>query len=200
MRAVATLAAACVAGALGIIPQGAAFAADLVVLSNQGAVPGLKELAAAFTQMSGYNVSVVLAEGDALEKGLAAATVDLVSQNPGPMEELVKAGKIVRATVTPFQLAELGVAVKAGAPKPDISTPATYRAALLAAKTIGYSRGCSGTNIGAGIAQLGLTEQLKAKTKFTSDGPVTDYLKRGEFEIGLQQTNIMAGVPGVDFV
>src|SRR5205085_3315762 len=68
--------------------------------------------------------------------------------------------------------------------------------------TIGYSRGCSGTNIGASIAQLGLTEQLKSKTKFTGEGggPVTDYLKRGDFELGLQQSNIMVGVPGVDFV
>lgn len=192
--------AACGLAAL-MIPS-AAFAADLVVLSNQGAVPGLTEIAAAFSRTSGHKVTVVLAEGDVLEQRLAAGTVDLVSQNPGPMEELVKAGKIVRGSVTPFQLAELGVAVKAGAPKPDISTPAAYRAALLAAKTIGYSRGCSGTNIGASIAQLGLTEQLKAKTKFTGEGggPVTDYLKRGDFELGLQQSNIMAGVPGVDFV
>ena len=201
MRAVAKLALGLILGAFGFLSQSAAFAADLVILSNQGAVPGLKEIAAAFTRMSGNKVTVVLAEGDLLQQRLAAGTVDLVSQNPGPMEELVKAGKIVRETVTPFQLAELGVAVKAGAPKPDISTPAAYRAALLAAKTIGYSRGCSGTNIGASIAQLGLTEQLKAKTKFTGDGgPVTDYLKRGEFELGLQQSNIMAGVPGVDFI
>jgi molybdate transport system substrate-binding protein len=200
MRAGAKFTAACILGALGLLPQGA-FAADLVLMSNQGAMPGLKELAEAFTRMSGHKVSLILAEGDALERRFAAGgAVDLVSQNPGPMEDLVKSGKIVRETVTPFQLAELGVAVKAGAPKPDVSTPAAYRAALLAAKTIGYSRGCSGTNIGASIAQLGLTEQLKAKTKFTTDGPVTDYLKRGEFEIGLQQTNIMAGVPGVDFV
>jgi molybdate transport system substrate-binding protein len=202
MKAVSKLAAVCVFAASGIVPQSPAFAADLVVLSNQGAVPGLTEIAAAFSRMSGHKVTVVLAEGDVLGQRLAAGTVDLVSQNPGPMDELVKAGKIVRATVTPFQLAELGVAVKAGAPKPDISTPAAYRAALLAAKTIGYSRGCSGTNIGASIAQLGLTEQLKSKTKFTGEGggPVTDYLKRGDFELGLQQSNIMAGVPGVDFV
>ena len=51
-----------------------------------------------------------------------------------------------------------------------------------------------------GIAELGLTEQLKAKTKFTTGGPVTDYLARGEFEIGIQQTNIMVGVPGTDYV
>ncbi len=147
-------------------------------------------------------MTVVLAEGDVLGQRLAAGTTDLVSQNPGPMDELVKAGKIVPNSVTPFQLAELGVAVKAGAPKPDVSTPAAYKAALLAAKTIGYSHGCSGTNIAASIAQLGLTEQLKAKTKFTTEGrgPVTDYLRRGDFELGLQQSNIMAGVLGVDFV
>ena len=46
----------------------------------------------------------------------------------------------------------------------------------------------------AGIAQLGLAEQLKAKTTFTTGGPVTDYLARGDFEIGIQQTNIMVGV------
>ena len=51
-----------------------------------------------------------------------------------------------------------------------------------------------------GIAQLGLTEQLKAKTIFTTGGPVTDYLARGDFEIGIQQTNIMVGVPGTDYV
>jgi molybdate transport system substrate-binding protein len=182
------------------MPSGAALAADLVIVSNQGAVPGLKELATAFTRASGHKVTVILAEGDALEQRLASGTADLVSQNPGPMAELVKSGRIVGSTVTPFQLAELGVAVKAGAPKPDIRTAESYKAALLAAKSIGYSRGCSGTNIGQGIAQLGLTEQVKTKTIFTTVGPVTDYLARGDFEIGLQQSNIMAGVPGVDYV
>ena len=60
--------------------------------------------------------------------------------------------------------------------------------------------GCSGTNAAEGIAQLGLTERLKNKTVFTTAGPVTDYLARGDFEIGIQQTNIMVGVPGTDYV
>ncbi len=200
MRGNAKFAAACMLAALGSMPQGAARAADLVIVTNQGAMPGLKELAAAFGRASGNKVTVILAEGDALGQRLASGTVDLVSQNPGPMAELVKNGRIVGSTVTPFQLAELGVAVKAGAPKPDIRTAEAYRSALLGAKSIGYSRGCSGTNIGAGLAQLGISEQLKGKTVFTTTGPVTDYLARGDFEIGLQQTNIMAGVPGVDYV
>ncbi len=193
-------AAACIFVGLGSMAQGTAHAADLVIISNQGAMPGLREIAAAFTRASGHKVTVMLAEGDALEQGLSSGRLDLVTQNPGPMQELVKRGKIVGSTVTPFQLADLGVAVKAGAPRPDIRTVEAYKSALLAAKSIGYSRGCSGTNIGAGIAQLGLTEQLKAKTKFTTTGPVTDYLARGEFEIGIQQTNIMSGVPGVDYI
>src|SRR4029434_7275275 len=94
----------------------------------------------------------------------------------------------------------MGLPVRAGAAKPDIRTVEAYKATLLAAKSIGYSRGCSGTNIGEGIAQLGLSEQLKAKTIFTTGGPVTDYLARGDFEIGIQQTNIMVGMPGTDYV
>ena len=145
-------------------------------------------------------MTVIQADDAALEQRLNDGTADLITGNPGPIDELVKNGKVVASTVTPFVLAGLGLSVRAGAPKPDISTVEAYKATLLAAKSIGYSRGCSGTNIGEGIAQLGLTEQLKAKTMFTTGGPVTDYLARGDFEIGIQQTNIMVGVPGTDYV
>jgi molybdate transport system substrate-binding protein len=211
MGAGTKLAAVCVVGALGLLPQ-AAQAADLIILTNQGATPGVRELAAEFSRTSGHKVTVlqealnqrdgVLVADAALERRINEGPADLITVNPdpGPMGELVKAGKVDGTTVTPFVMAGLGLAVKAGAPKPDISTVEAYKAALLAAKSIGYSRGCSGINIGKGIEELGLTEQLKAKTIFTGNGPVTDYLARGDFEIGIQQTNIMVGVPGVDFV
>jgi molybdate transport system substrate-binding protein len=182
------------------VPAGAALAADLVILTNQGAVPGVRELAAAFEKKSGHKVEVVFAEGDVLERRVSDGSADLVTGNPGPMADLAKSGKVVGNTVQPFVMAGLGLSVRAGAPKPDISTVDAYKAALLNAKSIGYSRGCSGTNTGQGIAELGLTEQLKNKTTFTTTGPVTDYLARGEFEIGIQQTNIMVGVPGTDYV
>ena len=200
MGACAKFAAACILGAVGLMPQGAALAADLIILTNQGATPGVKELATAFARQSGHRVTVIQAEDAELERRLANGTADLITGNPGPIAELVKSGKVVGNTVTPFVLAGLGLSVRAGAPKPDISTVEAYKATLLAAKSIGYSRGCSGTNVGQGIAELGLTEPLKAKTKFTGGGPVTDYLARGDFEIGIQQTNIMVGVPGTDYV
>jgi len=178
----------------------AAAAADLVILTNQGATPGVKELAAAFERASGHKVSVIQVEGDALEKRTASGSADLVTANPPAIEDLVKKGRVIASTVTPFVLAGLGLSVRAGVPKPDISTVDAYKATLLAAKSIGYSRGCSGTNVAEGIARLGLTEQLKAKTIFTSGGPVADALARGDFEVGIQQTNIMVGVPGTVYV
>ena len=200
MKASATFAAACILVAVGLMPQRAGAAADLVILTNQGATPGVKELAAAFERASGHKVTVIQEEGEALEQRINSGPADLVTGNPPTLEALVKNGKVVASTVTPFVLAGLGLSVRAGAPKPDISTVAAYKATLLAAKSIGYSRGCSGTNVAEGIAQLGLTDQLKAKTIFTSSGPVADHLARGEFEVGIQQTNIMVGVPGTQYV
>jgi len=200
MRTCAKFAAASILGAVAFMSYGAATTAELVILTNQGATPGVRELAAAFAQASGHKVTVIQEEGAALERRISSGSADLVTGNPGTIEVLVKGGKVVASTVTPFVVAGLGLSVRAGAPKPDISTVDAYKATLLAAKSIGYSRGCSGTNIAEGIAQLGLTEQLKAKTTFTSGGPVTDFLARGDFEIGIQQTNIMVGVPGTDYV
>jgi molybdate transport system substrate-binding protein len=190
---------------VAIMPTlGTAAAAELVVLTNQGATPGVRELAAAFSRQSGHKVSVLQEVGAALEQRINNGPADLITSNPEPIAELVKKGKVVDGTVTPFVLAGLGVSVRAGAPKPDIGTVEAYKATLIAAKSIGYSYGCSGTHTADGIAQLGLTEQLKAKTVRTGTGgrggPVTDYLAKGDFELGIQQTNIMVGVPGTDYV
>jgi len=186
--------------ALTVWCNASADAAEITILVNQGATPGVRELAAAFSRASGHKVTVIQADEAILQQRLNDGTADLITGNPGPIDELVRNGKVVTGTVTPFVRAGLGLSVRAGAPKPDISTVEAYKATLLAAKSIGYSRGCSGTNIGEGIEQLGLTEQLKNKTIFTTGGPVTDYLARGDFEIGIQQTNIMVGVAGTDYV
>jgi len=179
---------------------GSVQAAELVILSNQGATPGVQALADAFSRQSGHKVTVLQETGAALEQRINNGPADLITSNPGPVGDLLKKGKVVAGTVTPFVLASLGVSVRAGAPKPDISTVEAYKAALIAAKSIGYSYGCSGTNVAEGIEKLGLTEQLKAKTVRTDGGPVTQYLAKGDFEIGIQQTNIMVGVPGTDYV
>jgi len=194
-------AAACIVVALGSSPQAAAVAAELVVLTNQGATPGVRELAAAFSRASGHKVTVIQEAGPALDKRLASGgQADLITSNPEPIADLVRKGKVVADTVTPFVLAGLGLSVRSGVPKPDISTVEAYKATLVAAKSIGYSRGCSGTHTAEGIAQLGLAEQLKPKTVFTENGPVVEALAKGDFDVGIQQTNIMVGAPGTEYV
>src|SRR6266446_4664993 len=177
-------------------------AAELVLLTNQGAVPGARELAAGFARASGHKVTVLEETGSALEQRLGNGPADLITLNPEAMADLDKKGRVVAGTVTPYMLAGLGISVRAGAPKPDVSTVDAYKSTLLAAKSIGYSRGCSGQHTAEGIAQVGLTEQLKPKVQLTGGGtgPVTFFLARGDFELGIQQSNIMVGVPGTDYV
>jgi molybdate transport system substrate-binding protein len=197
VRIFGRIAAVCLLAAL---PLSAASAADLVVLSNQGAIPGVRALADAFAAKTGHNVTVIQATNEQLEAKTADGTADLITGNPENVQVYVDNGRVVADTVKPFVLAELGVSVQEGAPKPDISTVDAYVAALRAASSIGYSFGCSGTNVAAGIERLGMTEELAPKTTRTTNGPVTAYLQRREVELGIQQTNIMVGVPGTDFV
>jgi molybdate transport system substrate-binding protein len=204
MRACGTFAAACILGFLGLVgplPRSTAEAAELVILSNQGATPGVRALADAFSHGSGHKVSVIQEAGPELERRLASGgPADLIASNPTPIVDLVKRGKVVADTVTPFVLAGLGLSVRAGVPKPDISTVEAYKATLLAAKSIGYSHGCSGTNAAAGIEKLGLTALLKPKTVYSDGGPVVEFLAKGDFDVGIQQTNIMVGAPGTEYV
>ncbi len=178
--------------------------AELIVLSGQGSTPGVREVAAAFARASGHTVTVLQPTGAELAQRLSNGPADILVASPEPIDDLVKKGKLVSDTVKPWVLAGLGVSVHAGAPKPDISTVEAYKAALIAAKSIGYSYGCSGSNVAEGIEKLGLTDELKRKTTRTGSqaggGPVTDYLARGDFELGIQQTNIMVGAPGTDYV
>src|SRR5947208_8193885 len=105
----AKFAAACILGVLGSIPHGAAMAADLIILTNQGATPGVRELAAAFSRISGHKVTVIQDGGAALEKRLNEGPGDLITGNPEPIEELVRKSKVIGSTVTPFVLAGLGL-------------------------------------------------------------------------------------------
>ena len=146
MGAYARFAATCILGVSGYVSQGVANAADLVILTNQGAAPGVRELAAEFERVSGHRITVIQPDDATLEQLINDGTADLVTGNPDLMEERVRDGKVLAGTVTPFVLAGLGLSVRAGAPKPDITSVESYAAALLAAESIGYSRGCSGTH------------------------------------------------------
>jgi molybdate transport system substrate-binding protein len=94
----------------------------------------------------------------------------------------------------------MGFAIKAGAPKPDISSPEALKRTLLAAKSVGYSsQGASGMYFVKVIDQLGIAAEVKAKHKDTA-GAVGELVATGEAEIGVQQIPELAAVPGVEVV
>jgi molybdate transport system substrate-binding protein len=109
---------ACILGVLGALPHGAVQAAELTILTNQGATPGVRELAAAFERATGHKVTVIQEAGPALERRLASGgPADLIASNPGPFDDLLKRGKVVAGSATPFVLAGLGLSVRAGVPE-----------------------------------------------------------------------------------
>jgi molybdate transport system substrate-binding protein len=183
--------------------SGVANAAEIKVLSTQATEQTYRELVPQFEQASGHKVMTIFTGTLDANKRLAAGeTYDLLIMSSASIDEHIKGGKVVPGSRVDLAKSGVAVAVRAGAPKPDISTVEAYRATLLAAKSIGYSRGCSGQHVAEGIAQLGLTEKLKPKVVLTGGGtgPVTFFLARGDFELGIQQTNIMVGAPGTDYV
>src|SRR5436305_8604762 len=116
-------------------------AAELWIMTTMGPSTGVVELAAGFEKATKNKVTVSFETGPSLDQKLQSdAPADLIASGPEQVEDLMKKGKVVTGTNTPFGLAGLGASVKAGAPRPDISTIDAYKAVLLAAKAVGYSR------------------------------------------------------------
>src|SRR6185436_17274239 len=113
----------------------------------------------------------------------------------------VAAGRVVANTRADFVRSGAGVAVRTGAPKPDIATPDAFKAALLAAKTVGYSQGPSGVHFMTVLARLGITDQVKAKGVVPPLGSrVGTLIAEGKAEIGVQQITELLQIPGIDYV
>jgi molybdate transport system substrate-binding protein len=197
-------AAAAVASMLGLLSPlglGLARAADIAVLSGQGDVSGLRELAPAFEKLTGHRVVVSLEDGDAMVQKIdAGAPADIATAGPDAIDALIRQGTVVAGTRTNFAQAGVGVAVKSGAPRPDISTPEAFKRAMLDAKSIAYSRGRSGEITAMAIERLGIAEQLKAKTKLSRGVPVAEIVAKGEAEIGMHQINVILPVTGADYI
>ena len=135
-----------------------------------------------------------------MQKVTSNAPADVVTHYPEIIDDLVKQGKVMGSRVD-FARAGVGVAVKAGAPKPDISTPEAFKRAMLAAKSIAYARtGASGIIAAKLMERLGLAEQLKDKTKLVDGVPVAEVVAKDEAEIGMQQINVILPVAGADYV
>jgi molybdate transport system substrate-binding protein len=201
MRTCAMAAAAGLAALLSGLGQGGAQAVELTILAGQGVVSGLMDLAPAFERATGHKI-VVSQEGAAslVRKVTTNAPADLVAASPRALDDYLAKGNVLAGSRVDFAKAGVGVAVKAGAPRPDISTADAYKRAMLAAKSIAYSTGGSGQVTANVMEKLGITEQLKARTIRTEGIPIAELVAKGEAEIGMHQINVILPVRGADYI
>jgi molybdate transport system substrate-binding protein len=175
---------------------GVAQAAEITVLGGMGVISGIRDLAAGFQSQTGHKVNAVF-DANPLAKVNAGAPADIVALNPPVIDDLIKSGKVVGERVD-FARAGIGVAVKAGAGKLDLSSVDAFKRAMRNAKSIGYSTAGSGLMVAKIIKDLGLTDELKARTKFLDGFPAAEAVARGEVEIALQQINVILPVAGAE--
>jgi molybdate transport system substrate-binding protein len=187
---------------LGMLSPGTVQAAEITVLASQGVVSAVRDLAPAFEKASGHKVIVSFEAGPSLMNKINAnAPADLVTHYPSAVDDLIKQGKVLAGTRTDFARGGIGLAVKAGAPKPDIGSPEAFKRAMLAAKSVAYSRaGASGIYMAKLMERLGIADEMKPKTKLVDGVPVAEIVAKGEAELGLQQINVLLPIAGVDYV
>jgi molybdate transport system substrate-binding protein len=191
-----------VAAAGAVLMHGAADAAEIKVLSTQATEQAYRELAPQFEKASGHKVTTIFTGTLDLQKRIAAGeTYDLIIMAGPAIDDYIKSGKVVPGSRVDLAKSGVGVGVRAGAPKPDISSVEALKKTLLAAKSIGYSTGPSGVFIVTLFQRLGVAEAVAPKLKQTPTGVfVGSIVANGEVEIGFQQVSELAHFAGVDFV
>src|SRR5881296_2162524 len=175
-------------------------AAEITILVNQGALSGVRDLAAGYEKATGHKVVIdFVGIPEQAEKINTDAPGDLVVNFMPAFEDLVKRNKVI-GSVVEFARAGNGVAVKAGAPKPDISTAEGFKQAMLNAKSIGHSNGGTGPYNTRLFQKLGIYDQIKDKIKIIQGKLVAVAVADGEVEIGIQQTNVIQPVAGSQYL
>jgi len=193
------------AAALTFAAGTAAQAAEIRVLQS-GAFKSMADIKPLFEQASGHKLVL-----DSDTSGRIAQRIDkgeqtdfIISTSAG-VDDLIKQGKVLADSKAQVARAGVGVVVRKGAAKPDISTPEKFKQALLGAKTVAYTNPASGGQSGVYfaklLAQLGITDEINKKAKFGDGGPVALIVANGDAEMGMQPIpELLAHSDVADFV
>ena len=190
------------AAAIAALATGAR-AADIKIICSNGFGAVMHELGPRFEAATGHKLIVRYGLAAVLGKEIEAGdTFDLTILAPPQIDALIRQGKIVPESRRVLARSGIGVMVRAGAPKPDISTVDAFKRALLAAKSIAFPpQGQSGIYLAGLIERLGLGDALKPKLKLIASGPLTgETVAKGEAEIGITPIGELLAVPGVALV
>jgi molybdate transport system substrate-binding protein len=177
-------------------------AAGIKVLCSNSSHAVMKELIPAFERASGHKVSISYDTAIlTLSRIKSGETADLVILNAPAIDELTKQGRIAAGSRRTLARCGVGIAVRAGAPKPDIGSVETFKRALLDAKSIAHTEaGASGIHFSGLIERLGIAAQVKAKARTRPGGLIGELVAKGEAELAVQQIPELMAVAGIELV
>src|SRR5712675_3271921 len=190
-----------------LLLAGGARAAEVRVMISGGLTAAYKELVPEFERATGHKV--VTAYGPSMGATVNAIPVRLERAEPADvlimvgyaLDDLADKGKVVADSRVDLVKSPIGVAVKTGAPKPDLSSAETLKRVLQAAKTVAYSDSASGVYVSTEMfVKLGIADEMKDKARKIPATPVGEIVARGEAEIGFQQISELKPVAGIDIV
>ena len=180
-------------------------AAEIKVLTAGAYKQVVLALVPAFEKQTGNKVILDNGTVGQLKKRVAGGEAfDLLVATPAAIDELTQAGKLAAGSEVKLATVGIGVAVKQGAPKPDIGTVDKLKQALLAAKSVAYidpaSGGSSGVYVDRLLVKLGIADQIRPKAKLKKGGLVAEWVADGTAELGIHQISEIVAVKDVTLV
>ena len=187
---------------LGMVPAGAA---ELRVLSAGAYEAVVAALAPEFERQTGHHILLAKDTAGALVRRIGAGEAfDIAILTPAAVTQLAPSGKLAAGAGLPLAKVGIGVAVKQGAPAPDIGSVAAFRRALLDARAIAYidprAGGSSGIYLAQLFATLGVADQVQAKAVLVPGGLVAERVVSGEADLAIHQVSEILAVPGATLV
>jgi molybdate transport system substrate-binding protein len=181
---------------------------EIDVLSSTALKPTLDEALPEFERASGHTAKVTFAPSAQITKRMAdGAASDVLLVTGTDFAELLGLGKVLADSRKDLASSIIGLAVREGAVKPDISTPDRFRSVMLAAKSIATSNpdggGASGPHLADVFRRLGIADAIRPKLTYGPGGPkglIGNFVKSGQTELGLQQIPELLSVPGIELV
>jgi molybdate transport system substrate-binding protein len=179
-------------------------ASEVTLVAPGGIRAAVEQLIPGFERKTGHKVKATFGSGLGTKQQVARGDAFDVPIVQPPYPEVLASGNVVASSATPLASVAVGVAVRKGAAKPDISTPEAFKRTLLAAKSVSYPDAAGGAAAGVSfvetLAKLGIAEQMQPKLKRAQGGAAAmAMVAKGEAEIGLTFLSEMSE-PGIDAV
>jgi molybdate transport system substrate-binding protein len=175
-----------------------AHAAEIKVFTARAVATVLDKIGPEFERQTGHKLNVISGFGPVFVQQINAGDpFDVLVSTPPTMEAMFKEGKLIAATRTNLVRSGTGVEVRAGAPKPDISSVEAFKRALLNARSIGYLRVGGVPQL---VDRLGIADAIKSKVTIPDSDVVSELVAKGELELGVVVITQILTTPGVELV